>query len=264
MNGSDEWRKLVLGSSFRKGGDPFTSKESVEWYDRQLEHNGYPGILLDKVRSRLNKSSTVLDIGAGTGAFAIPLAQEGRGVTVVEPSPQMLARLRRKMNSLTNICLISKRWEDVTIEEVGQHDLVLAAHSLYDITDIETALKKMLSASKKDLYVIIGVEGSKFYANIWQHFKSEEYHPPPSFIQLYSVLCEMAIPANVEIVKTPRNQVYLNIEQAVKHWMVRLDLPSEKEGQLRAFLLNRLKERERLLYFEDEGQSAIIGYERKC
>ncbi|MCL0057617.1 hypothetical protein M1N05_00910 [Dehalococcoidales bacterium] len=76
MNWSDEWRKLVLGSSLRKRGDPFTSGEFVEWYELQLEHNNYPGVLLDKVQRHLNENSTVLDIGSGTGAFAIPLARE--------------------------------------------------------------------------------------------------------------------------------------------------------------------------------------------
>ncbi|MBT9148987.1 MAG: class I SAM-dependent methyltransferase [Dehalococcoidia bacterium] len=263
MTWADEWRKLVLGSSLRKGGDPFTSREFVEWYDRQLEHNGYPGILLDKVRSHLNKGSTVLDIGAGTGAFAIPLAQLVKEVMVVEPSPQMLARLGSKMNNLTNIHLINQRWEDVNIEEVGIHDMIIAAHSLYDIIDIETILKKMISAAKKHLYIIMGVGRSDFYADIWQHFK-EEYHPPPSFIYAYNVLYEMGILADVEIVQTPRSQVYSGIGQAVKHWTARLDLPSEKEDQLRAFLRNRLKEREGLLYFEEKGQTAIIRYEKKC
>ncbi|MCL0106987.1 class I SAM-dependent methyltransferase, partial [Thermodesulfovibrionales bacterium] len=101
MNWSDEWRKLVLGSSFRKGRSPFTLGEFVEWYELQLEHNGYPGILLNKMQKHLNKHSTVLDIGAGTGAFALPLAQLVKAVTVVEPSVEMLARLRRKMDTNT-------------------------------------------------------------------------------------------------------------------------------------------------------------------
>lgn len=36
----------------------------------------------------------VLDLGAGTGRIAVPLAQRGYAITAVEPSPAMLARLR--------------------------------------------------------------------------------------------------------------------------------------------------------------------------
>ena len=257
MNWSEEWRKLVLRSSLKKRSNPFTSEEFVEWYNLQLKHNKYPGILLEKIKDNLHKHSTVLDIGAGTGAFAIPLAKEVKEVTVVEPSKEMLAYLRRN-SDITNIHIINKRWEDVSIEEVGQHDLVLAAYSLYNIIDINTALKKMISAAKKHLYIIIEADHSNFYTRIWQCFKGEEYHPPPSFIHLYNVLYELGILANVEIIRTSWEQVYLSIKQAVKLWMARLDLPPEKEDKLRAYLLDHLKEKDGILYLEEKKQSAII------
>ncbi|MCL0081967.1 class I SAM-dependent methyltransferase [Dehalococcoidia bacterium] len=260
MNWSDEWRKLVSGSSLRKSGDPFTSGEFVEWYELQLEHNNYPGVLLDKVQRHLNKHSTVLDIGAGTGAFALPLARLVKTVTVVEPSVEMLTHLRRKMDT-TNIRIINKRWEDVDIKEIGRHDMVLAAHSLYGTVDIETALKKMLSAAKTQVCLVIGVGPVDFYADIWRRFRAEEYHPPPSFIHLYNVLYQLGIAANVEMVKVSRSQVYLNIEQAVKCWQTRLDLRPEREDELREYLLSCLEEKEGVLYRKEEGKSAIISVE---
>jgi SAM-dependent methyltransferase len=261
MNWSDEWRRLVLASSPRKRSDFFLSKESVGWYELQLEHNNYPGVLLDKVQRHLNKHSTVLDIGAGTGAFAIPLAREIKEVTVVEPSPEMLKVLSEKIDDLTNVRIVTKRWEDVDIAEIGRHDMVLAAHSLYDIVDIETALKKMFSAGKTQICLIIRVGTVNFYADIWRRFRLEEYHPPPSFIHLYNVLYQLGIAANVEIVRSPRSQVYLNIEQAVKHWRGRLDLESEKESDLREYLLSRLEEQEGIFCRKEEGKSAIISVE---
>ncbi|MGH8867358.1 MAG: methyltransferase domain-containing protein [Actinomycetes bacterium] len=41
-------------------------------------------------------SLDVLDTGGGTGGFAVPLAQEGHRVTVVDPSPDSLAALDRR------------------------------------------------------------------------------------------------------------------------------------------------------------------------
>jgi 2-polyprenyl-3-methyl-5-hydroxy-6-metoxy-1,4-benzoquinol methylase len=38
----------------------------------------------------------VLDVGGGTGGFAVPLAQSGHLVTVLEPSPDALAALHRR------------------------------------------------------------------------------------------------------------------------------------------------------------------------
>jgi protein-L-isoaspartate O-methyltransferase len=256
-NWSDKWRELVLRSSLRKGRSPFTIGEFVEWYDLQLEHNNYPGVLLDKVQRHLNKHSAVLDIGAGTGAFALPLARLVEAVTVVEPSAEMLTRLRRNMDT-TNIRIINKRWEDVDLEEIGRHDLVLAAHSLYGIADIETELKKMLAAANGRFCFIIRVGRQDFYADTWRRFKGEEFRSPPGFIHLFNMLYELGLAANVEMVQTSRDQVYVNIEQAVKHWRVRLDLAPEKEDELRVYLLDFLKERDGKLYWREERPTAVI------
>jgi len=262
MNWSEEWQKLVINSSLSRGRNLFFKKNFVEWYDLQLEHNGYPGILLDKVRYRLDDSSTVLDVGAGTGAFAIPIAREVKKVTVVEPSRKMLMRLCSKMDGLTNIDVVAKCWEDVSIDEIGMHDTVIAVNSLYRITDIMTALKKMLSVAEKNLYIIMECR-SNFYKKIWQQLKKEEYYPPPSFVHLYNVLHELGVIANVEIMRIPRSQIYLDIKQAVRHWLIRLDLQPEEEDKLREYLLSCLKEKDGMFYLEEEGQSAIIWYEKK-
>ncbi len=253
---------MVMKSSLSRGWNLFLKENFVEWYDLQLEHNSYPGILLDKVQDRLDDSSTVLDIGAGTGAFAIPIAREVKKVTVVEPSKEMLMRLRSKMDNLTNIRMIDKCWEDASIDEIGIHDMVIAVNSLYRITDITMALKKMLSVAKKNLYIIMQCR-SNFYKKIWQQLKKGQYHSPPSFIHLYNVLYELGVTANVEIIRIPRSQIYLDIKQAVRHWLIRLDLQSEDEDKLQAYLLGCLKEKDGMLYLEEEGQSAIIWYEKK-
>jgi SAM-dependent methyltransferase len=46
---------------------------------------------------------TVLDVGAGTGAFSIPLAQRGFAVTHVDFSPAMLALARQSAEELENV-----------------------------------------------------------------------------------------------------------------------------------------------------------------
>lgn len=48
---------------------------------------------LDEV---LAAAATVVDIGGGTGGFAVPAAQRGKHVTVIDPSPDALAALARR------------------------------------------------------------------------------------------------------------------------------------------------------------------------
>ena len=45
---------------------------------------------------RPGKPLSVIDVGGGTGGFAVPLAQSGHRVTVIDASPDALASLRRR------------------------------------------------------------------------------------------------------------------------------------------------------------------------
>jgi SAM-dependent methyltransferase len=53
---------------------------------------------LDQQAARLRRPALdVVDAGGGTGGFAVPLAQLGHRVTVVDPSPDSLAALERRV-----------------------------------------------------------------------------------------------------------------------------------------------------------------------
>ncbi|NKQ39848.1 MAG: class I SAM-dependent methyltransferase [Methanosarcinales archaeon] len=257
MNWANEWKKLIQISSFKRGNNsPFTSKEFVDWYELQINHNEYPSNILNKILQYIDKDSTILDIGAGTGAFTIPLSKIAQEITALEPSNEMLFHLKNKLNGV-NVKIINKRIEDLSIKDVNQCDIVLAAHSLYDVMDIKTELEKMLYLSKKHLIIIMGFGKSKFYNDIYQHFKGE-YHPPPSFIHLYNILYEMEIPANIEIIKSMGPQVFKDKEQAINHWSKYLKLPNDKLPELQTYLSNYITEIDGKAHINLEKESAII------
>jgi SAM-dependent methyltransferase len=52
--------------------------------------------LADEHSQRLGRPLDVLDLGGGTGGVAVPLAEAGHRVTVVDPSPDALAALARR------------------------------------------------------------------------------------------------------------------------------------------------------------------------
>lgn len=56
---------------------------------------GYPDAAVD--RALAGTGSRVLDLGAGTGKLTASLVERGLDVVVVEPDPQMLARLRERL-----------------------------------------------------------------------------------------------------------------------------------------------------------------------
>lgn len=52
--------------------------------------------LAERRQQELGRPLRVLDLGGGTGGMAVPLAEAGHEVTVVDPSPDALASLRRR------------------------------------------------------------------------------------------------------------------------------------------------------------------------
>jgi ubiquinone/menaquinone biosynthesis C-methylase UbiE len=56
----------------------------------------YPGALVDALVRLAGPGGRVLDVGAGIGHLALPLAERGLIVTVVEPAEAMLSRLRER------------------------------------------------------------------------------------------------------------------------------------------------------------------------
>ena len=62
---------------------PWGPRTAVVWAALSRDFSGGP-------------ARDVLDVGGGTGGFAVPLAEQGHRVTVVDPSPDALAALTRR------------------------------------------------------------------------------------------------------------------------------------------------------------------------
>jgi predicted RNA methylase len=79
------------------------------------------------------EGATVLDIGSGPGAFAVPFALRSAQVTAVEPSSSMIGLLQQHAQSHgVTIDAIEALWEDIDADREGWNhafDLVFASMS---------------------------------------------------------------------------------------------------------------------------------------
>lgn len=105
---------------------------------------------LQAVRERGVDRPRVVDVGGGSGVWAVPLAAAGCQVTVVEPNPNALATLHRRAAEERVADRITVIAEDVeTLAEVvpaGSADLVLA-HGLLEVVDDPGAAVAALAAT---------------------------------------------------------------------------------------------------------------------
>ncbi|OPY56985.1 MAG: tRNA (guanine-N(7)-)-methyltransferase [Methanosaeta sp. PtaU1.Bin112] len=214
---SKEWKQYLESSRWtqelKKKG--ITNEDFWDGYklgDRHEEYNqltGYPGRILDRMLKFVGSESAVLDIGAGAGAYTIPLAKAARKVTVVEPSRGQVARMMRRAerDGLENIYVINKRWQDVDRAELESYSLVNAAYCFH-MPDIREALQKMLDVTTGALFLVSLVDHG--ITDIYEKVFGEREHET-EYIYLYNVLHQMGYPANVEVI-TRNYQIPLEMQ----------------------------------------------------
>ncbi len=131
----------------------FENHDYAEFYDLQQSESGYPGKLLPPVIEALNGYTSVIDIGAGTGFFTIPLLNAGHEVTAVEPSSGMSDIIIKKCPTEKRILLniINKKWENWT---GAKHDAAICIHSLYPMHDVKKSIELMLTSADRKIIIV--------------------------------------------------------------------------------------------------------------
>ncbi|MGP4018132.1 class I SAM-dependent methyltransferase [Saccharopolyspora sp. 5N708] len=108
--------------------------------------------LVEARRRGGGRSPRVLDVGGGSGVWAVPLAKAGCSVTVVDPSPNALAMLQRRAVEAGVAEKITPLQGDTdalsAISPAGGADLVLAHGLLEVVDDVDTAVSALVAATK--------------------------------------------------------------------------------------------------------------------
>lgn len=107
---------------------------------------------LDALLALAKAGETWLDIGAGAGRYALPIALRVRRVIAVEPSAGMRKALRTGMDEhgIENVYLVGAAWPDALLElgDAPVADTTLIAHVGYDIEAIGPFLDAMERATR--------------------------------------------------------------------------------------------------------------------
>jgi S-adenosylmethionine-dependent methyltransferase len=122
------------------------ARTSVVWEVLRVE--------IERASAVRGPSLSVVDVGGGTGGFAVPLARSGHRVTVVDASPDALAALTRRADEAGVGDLVRAVQGDADglaeLVEPGSADLVLC-HSVLEVVDspaeVATALAGTLRRS---------------------------------------------------------------------------------------------------------------------
>jgi protein-L-isoaspartate O-methyltransferase len=212
------------------------------------------------IASQIDDKSSVLDIGAGTGQWAMFLAQRARKVTAVEPSPAMLAVLRQNLVTagVHNVAVIEGAWPQT---QVDGHDFSLCSHAMYGSPDLPAFIERMVEVTRRVCYLLLrvpapdGVMG-QVAQRLW-----DQPHDSPNFWVAYNVLAQMGIYADVLIDEVNfRPWTSPSLEAALgkvkRHFG--LEDVSEHDAYLQELLDSQLNYREGEYVWPDGMRSALV------
>jgi len=198
--------------------------------------------LLLRVRAASDASTTVLDVGAGTGRHTLALAPHVGRITAVDPSEAMLDFLRADVEAqgLHNVKTVLSDWMSAAVEPA---DVVICSHVLYPIADIEPFVRKLDASARRRVYVYLRADPLPTDMGLWPEFYGVPLQAQPVHMDLVNVLAQMGIFADVEIVEHRFTLTFASFEDAVAQVRNSLCLRDDDAGsddKLRRLLRERL------------------------
>jgi 2-polyprenyl-3-methyl-5-hydroxy-6-metoxy-1,4-benzoquinol methylase len=95
------WKLMRMSSSWRKtleeDAGSHGDKYAKQCNESMMRSKSKERTEMEIAKIELNLEYTVLDVGAGVGRLAIPIAKRVKTVTAIDPSKDMLAHLKENM-----------------------------------------------------------------------------------------------------------------------------------------------------------------------
>lgn len=171
--------------------------------------------MVTAVADALHRDATLIDVGAGGGRLAIPLAARCRAVDAVEPSPAMQERLREAIaeGGFRNIRILPTTWDTAEVEPA---DVVLCAHVLYTASPITPFVQKMVDRARERMIVILNeCQPIATYYPLWPMVHGEERIALPAAPQFVGLVKAWGIEAEIGTLPPRRVPTYPDMETAL-------------------------------------------------
>ena len=159
--GGTDW-----GAEWRRRSEAREVVHDAAFWDRRAAHfeggdEDSPYVAGFIARMRIAPGESVLDVGCGSGALALPLARAGHPVEAVDFSDGMLDLLRQRAAAagLWNVTAVRASWDDDwRAAGVRAADLAISSRSL-DVPDLRAALARLDAFARRRVCVTVPADG---------------------------------------------------------------------------------------------------------
>jgi hypothetical protein len=204
VNYSELWRDLVkLGVQRRN--HKMKPDSSDQWHGKAKEFDQRVNdrwqqndSSRDFMTHTLNEfpDATVVDIGAGSGAWVSLFSTLAKSVTAIDPSKSMLEQLQKRINDekLEQVKIIEGCWPEVNIEP---HDISFCSHAMYGAENFVGFISAMQNVTQKRIILLIRAPRDDGLMSL--AFKMVWGHPydSPNYQIAINILWQMGIFPNV-------------------------------------------------------------------
>lgn len=212
------WRELVRANAaqvdrFREvldGADFYATVHRTFVADPAREDDP----VLDALLALARPDETWLDIGAGAGRYALPLARSVRTVVALDQSGSMLAALRdgAAVHGIANVTTHQGAWPPdpglrAALGPDPVADVTLIAHVGYDIEEIAPFLGAMESAARRRCVAVLMERNPASVAGpFWSPVHGEERVPLPALPHFAELLAARGSLPEVTRLSSPRRR----------------------------------------------------------
>lgn len=193
---------------------------------------------------------TWLDVGAGAGRYALPLALHVARIIAVEPSVSMRNALRTGLaeHGIVNVRIVGEPWPGA-LESLGPPpvaDVALIAHVGYDIEAIGPFLDALEAATRRECVAMLTDRSPASVADpFWPLVHGEERVPLPALPELLEVLrARGRSPSVTRVPRPPRTFDSVEALAAFLRRQLFIAEDGEKGIRFRVALADRVAERD--------------------
>jgi len=189
----------------------------------------------------LGPHKTLIDVGAGAGRYAAPLADRLDWVTAVEPSQGM----RDLIPACDNMTVIATDWEQA---EPAPADLVICCHVMYGVPAAPAFIAKLEAAATERVFIQLRYGQLRTPSDpLWELMVGSARARQPQFGDLWNLLEQLDIHPDVAVLEYQGAQSWASLDDFLaeyrppleSHWdeakaeaWIATNLATEADGRL--------------------------------